>query len=85
MMTVYLTIDQAAERAQVSRNTIKKWISEGLPSIKLSPRMVRIRTVDFDAWMESLVKIAVTTKSQRRPKLASVANYPIEKTDSGIR
>lgn len=55
--TPFLTIEQAAERAQVSRNTIKKWISDGvypkgaLPVIRLSPRMIRIHVEIFDNWL----------------------------------
>jgi len=49
----YLTFKQAQERAQIGRNTLLKWIKEGLPVIQFSSQLKRIRTSDFDAWMVS--------------------------------
>jgi excisionase family DNA binding protein len=64
-MTAYLTIEQAAERAQVSRSTIKKWIKEGLPILVFGPKLKRIRIDSFDDWLERHTsrKIAGTPSS----------------------
>jgi excisionase family DNA binding protein len=53
---VYLTLDDAAKRAQVSRNTIMKFIAEGLPVCEFSSRLRRIKTSEFDAWMQATVE-----------------------------
>lgn len=52
--TPFLTIDQAAARAQVGRNTIKAWIRAGMPVLKLGPRQTRIDVESFDAWVRGL-------------------------------
>jgi excisionase family DNA binding protein len=60
-MTEYLTIEQTAERLHVSRNTVKKWIADGLPVLRLSERVIRIPADWLDEWL----KIAGTPTSQQ--------------------
>ncbi len=53
--TAYLTVDEAAERAKVSKRTIERWVArEGCPHIRPpGSRLVRIPLERFDAWLES--------------------------------
>jgi excisionase family DNA binding protein len=51
-MTEYLTIEQTAERLHVSRNTVKKWIADGLPVLRLSARVIRIPADWLDEWLK---------------------------------
>lgn len=50
----YLTLDQAAERAQVSKRTVERWMrDDGCPYIKLpGGHLVRIPVERFDAWLD---------------------------------
>jgi len=48
----FLTIEQACERAQVGRNTVKAWIKQGMPVMRLGPRMIRIDVDAFDQWLK---------------------------------
>lgn len=51
MSEAYLTLEQAAKRAEVSKKTIRRWIKLGLPTITLNSRMQRIRVEVFDRWL----------------------------------
>jgi excisionase family DNA binding protein len=72
-MTEYLTIEQTAERLHVSRNTVKKWIADGLPVLRLSERVIRIPADWLDEWL----KFAGTTTSQ----LVSAVVFPFNEVD----
>ncbi len=50
MPSPLLTIDQAAERLQVSTRTVRRWITEGvIPARRLGRRAVRIAEEDLEA------------------------------------
>lgn len=45
----YLTIDQIMEMAEVTRNTVHRWIRSGeLPAVELAPGFIRVSVKDFD-------------------------------------
>ena len=48
----WLTLRGAAEYLRLSPNTIRTWIStRGLPAVKLSGTVVRIRRDELDRWV----------------------------------
>lgn len=74
----YLTIEQAAERGQFCRNTVKKAMRAGELRYMRFGRLVRIKVEDFDSWMEQ--QIEVTSTSQERSLVVSRKNQVVEKT-----
>ena len=45
----YYTLEQVAEKLQVTRRTVNRWIEEGqLVAIKFAPRQGRIRVAESD-------------------------------------
>ena len=45
-----LTVSEAARRARVNVDTIRRWIAEGtLPAVRVNSRVIRISTKDLDA------------------------------------
>ncbi len=82
MDSPYLTIKQAAERAQVSRSTVKKWIKEGCPFLVMGPKLKRIRVGAFDWWVHQ--KFAGTASSQVELLSDTAYQHLIEKT-IGVR
>ena len=46
----YLTIQEAAERYKVHRNTVQNWLRRGLPRIKQG-RIVRISVAEIERWL----------------------------------
>lgn len=70
MSEAYLTLEQAAKRAEVSKKTIKKAIELGeLPRIQFSPRLVRIRVAALEEWMrlENRGSLAIRRRDQEIP------------------
>jgi excisionase family DNA binding protein len=52
MSTEYLTVDEVAERLRVSKGYIWRLAKAGqLPATRLSPRKMRFRATDIDAWI----------------------------------
>jgi excisionase family DNA binding protein len=49
---VYLTLQEAAKRARVCKNTLRKYLHRGLPATKMGHQW-RIQTVAFDAWIST--------------------------------
>lgn len=50
--TEYLKYTQAAVLLNVKVNTLYCWVSRGvIPHVRLSPRVVRFRRKDLDAWL----------------------------------
>lgn len=49
---MWLNIEQAAEYANVHRNTMSKWLQGGLKHSRLSPKVVRIKEANIDAFLE---------------------------------
>jgi hypothetical protein len=50
MSPEYLTINDLATYASVSRNTLKKWLGCGMPSYRVDG-CLRVRKGEFDTWM----------------------------------
>ena len=48
----WLTVNEAADRVKVSTGTLRVWISNGLPVVKVG-RVTRIRRSALDAWLTS--------------------------------
>lgn len=49
-----LNLSQVAKRLGVSRRQVNYWVADGdLPSLKLGPRMIRVRPCELEAWLES--------------------------------
>ena len=77
-----LTLEEAAARANVSRNTLMQWTKEpGFPIIVYSARLKRIPVDMFDAWRKA--KISVTTSSQAVSGAVSEKYQVIEKKVTG--
>jgi len=49
----YLTIDEAAAVAGVSKFTIYNWLEKGYFQVKRAGRAVRIRRTEFEAWLNN--------------------------------
>ena len=48
-----LTIGEAAERLRISRSSLYDRLRDGsIPTVRLGPRIVRVRTSDLDAFLE---------------------------------
>jgi excisionase family DNA binding protein len=47
---IYITVDEAARRFEVSRRTVFEWVRDGLPSIKRG-RVRRIPVTEARAWL----------------------------------
>jgi predicted DNA-binding transcriptional regulator AlpA len=54
-VTIILTLDQAAQRASITRRTLERLRAEGEapPVIQLSKRRVGIAESDLERWLES--------------------------------
>lgn len=50
-MGPYLTIDGFARHMGVSRSSVKRWLKDGLPSLKLGARTLRIPLDQALAWL----------------------------------
>lgn len=50
-----LTTSQVCERAQVTRQTIARWVRMGLmpAPVRLGPRALRFRKSDIEGWLSS--------------------------------
>jgi excisionase family DNA binding protein len=46
----YLTLADLAIYASVGKNTLKKWLKDGMPYYKVN-RCLRVRVDEFNAWM----------------------------------
>jgi excisionase family DNA binding protein len=46
----YLTLPELAIYASVSKNTLKKWLKDGMPYYKVN-RCIRVRVDEFNGWM----------------------------------
>lgn len=75
---VYLTIEQATERGQFCRNTIKKAMRTGELRHMRFGRLIRIKVEDFDQWMAG--KIVGTPRVQTGSEVATPDFQVIEKT-----
>jgi len=62
-----LTIEQFAERMQISKSTAYSWIAEG----RLEPFLLRIKSVVRIAWSDNLLTHLLTTSD--KPDNTSVA------------
>ena len=49
---LYMSIDEYAHRRGVSRETVKRWKTRGLPCHNLG-RIVRVRVAEADQWLEN--------------------------------
>jgi excisionase family DNA binding protein len=47
----YLSINELAEYASVCRNTLKKWLTYGMPCYRVGS-CLRLKRGEFDAWMQ---------------------------------
>jgi excisionase family DNA binding protein len=47
----YLTLNELAAYAGVSKNTLRTWIGYGMPTYRIS-RTVRVRLSEFNEWMQ---------------------------------
>jgi excisionase family DNA binding protein len=46
----YLTLAELAIYASVAKNTLKKWLRDGMPYYKVN-RCIRVRVDEFNHWM----------------------------------
>jgi excisionase family DNA binding protein len=53
-MKLYLTQDEVADMLGVSVATVRRWrAEEGLPSVRLSHKLVRIDAEQLQAWLDA--------------------------------
>lgn len=71
---VYATIDSFAERLLVSRNTVKRWLKLGMPSVCVG-RSRRIQIVQAEAWL-------LAGGAEERPKRTKVSR--VRRTAPGL-
>ena len=49
-----LSVEEAARRLRLSPLTVRDYIRrQGLPAVRLSPRVLRVRERDLEAWLEA--------------------------------
>jgi excisionase family DNA binding protein len=46
----YLSLAELAVYASVSKNTLKKWLKDGMPHFQVN-RLIRVRVDEFNDWM----------------------------------
>lgn len=46
----YITLPELAIYVSVGRNTLKKWLKNGMPHYRVG-RCIRVRVDEFNAWM----------------------------------
>ena len=46
----YLDLKDLADHASVGRNTLKKWLKNGMPHYRVG-RCIRVRVDEFNEWM----------------------------------
>ena len=46
----YLSLTELAIYASVAKNTLKKWLKDGMPYYKVN-RCIRVRVDEFNQWM----------------------------------
>lgn len=46
----YLSLTELAIYASVAKNTLKKWLNDGMPYYKVN-RCIRVRVDEFNQWM----------------------------------
>lgn len=78
MDSPFLTLEQAAARAQVSKKTVTRWLKLGLPHVRLNSRLKRIRTDVFDAWLANWQDRKVQGPPSR--KVGNVQDKPTSET-----
>lgn len=48
-----LTVREVAERLQVSRSTVRRWVADGsLPAMVMPSGAFRFREADLETWLE---------------------------------
>lgn len=67
MEVAFCSIDDFACRVGVCRNTVKKWLQQGLPAVKAG-RVWRIRIEHADAWLLAGAAQAVHVPARVVPK-----------------
>lgn len=54
-----MTLDDVAGELSVSRRTVERYITlHGLPCIKFSDKVQRVRREDFDSWLAAAVSVS---------------------------
>lgn len=76
----YLTLQEAADRARVSKKTIRRWIKDGLPVIRFSARLQRFNADTFDAWVEDRTEIEGEPRSPDEERPGQPVRQVIERT-----
>ena len=66
-MTIILTLDQAAQRASITRRTLERLRAEGQapPVVQLSKRRVGIAEEDLERWLRSRRRPAPSEVNER--------------------
>lgn len=80
---ILLTTEQAAEKTQFCRNTIKKAMRDGELRFGKFGRAIRIKESDLEAWVER--KIVGTMRAQGGSPASPTNFQVIEKTTGGRR
>jgi excisionase family DNA binding protein len=61
--TELLSVTEISDLVSVSESTIRRFIKDGLPVAKLSPRVVRVRASDLEEWLASRVQVTNEVKA----------------------
>lgn len=61
--SIYISLDEAAERLSVSRKTIRRYIARNeLEAVRVGPRLLRIKESDLELLGQPLRKLVVPRK-----------------------
>jgi excisionase family DNA binding protein len=52
----WMTVDQYAARINASPRTVRKMVHDGLPHARPRPRLIRIRVVEADQWIQTTTR-----------------------------
>lgn len=87
-MSDLLTIEQVAERLQVSKRTVRRAIDErGLRAVQVAGRGTwRVRVCDLDEWLEQRASVSACVSSRAaRAAAAAIAPSPRPRRSSSDR
>ena len=80
LLTILLTIPEAAQETRMSRGFIEKEIREGRLIARKTGRHTRIRRDELELWAQRLpVKIAVKAIADDSSPTKAAPGYPVEK------
>lgn len=75
----YVTLDRAAQHAQVTVQTIRNWIGKGyLTGYRVGPRQIRVNVVELEHMFQTIPATRVRDGRKLYGKAATILPMPIQ-------